>query len=109
MQALLDVPRRASEPSRPPSRLELLTAYENSLLTDDFVVADGHVSFTPTFKYLGSLLDFLLDDDMDIDRRISKATAAMGILRPFWRNPSVDNKTKHLLFESIPINLLLWG
>ena len=72
-------------------------------------VADGYVSFTRTFCYLGSLINFSLRNDDDITARIAAATASMGALKEVWRNPHLDMFNKYLLFQAIPMNLLLWG
>jgi len=77
--------------------------------TKDFPVADGFVSFTRTFRYLGSLISYNLHDDDDITARIAAANASMGALKELWRNPHLDMYNKYLLFRAIPINLLLWG
>jgi hypothetical protein len=48
--------------------------------TKDFPVADGFVSFTRTFRYLGSLISYNLHDDNNITARIAAANASMGAL-----------------------------
>jgi len=83
--------------------------YDKLPETANFPVADGYVSFTRTFRYLGSLINFSLRDDDDITARIAAATAAMGALKEVWRNPHLDMFNKYLLFRAIPMNLLLWG
>ena len=77
--------------------------------TKNFSVADGFVSFTRTFKYLGSLISYNLRDDDDITARIAAANASMGALKELWRNPHLDMYNKYLLFRAILMNLLLWG
>ena len=77
--------------------------------TQDFSVADGFVSFTRTFRYLGSLITYNLRDDEDIKARIAAANASMGALKEIWSNPNLNTYNKYLLFRAIPINLLLWG
>jgi hypothetical protein len=77
--------------------------------TQDFTVADGFVSFTRTFKYLGSLICYNLRDDEDIAARLAAANASMGRLKEVWRNPHLDIYQKYLLFRAVPMNLLLWG
>jgi len=84
-------------------------AYDKLPETAKFHVADGYVSFTRTFRYLGSLINYSLRDDDDITARIASATAAMGALKDVWRNPHLDIYNKYLLFRAIPMNLLLWG
>jgi hypothetical protein len=77
--------------------------------TQNFPVADGFVSFTRTFRYLGSLISYNLRDDDDITSRLAAANASMGKLKEVWRNPHLDVYNKYLLFRAIPMNLLLWG
>ena len=77
--------------------------------TQNFPVADGFVSFTRTFKYLGSLISYNLRDDDDITARLAAANAAMGRMNKVWRNPHLDLYNKYLLFRAVPMNLLLWG
>ena len=48
--------------------------------TKDFPVADGFVSFTQMFRYLGSLISYNLRDDDDITARIAKNYGAIPIL-----------------------------
>ena len=84
-------------------------AYDKLRETAKIHVADGYVSFTRTFRYLGSLINYSLRDDDDITARIASATAAMGALKDVWRNPHLDIYNKYLLFQAIPMNLLLWG
>ena len=73
-------------------------AYDKLLETANFHVADEYVSFTWTFCYLGSLINYSLHDDNDITARIASATAAMGALKDSWRNPHLDIYNKYLLF-----------
>ena len=84
-------------------------AYDKLPETANLPVGDGYVSFTKTFRYLGSLIHYSLRDDDDITMRIASATAAMGALKEIWRNPHLDLYNKYLLFRAIPMNLLLWG
>ena len=66
--------------------------------TKNFSVADGFVSFTRTFKYLGSLISYNLRDDNDITARIAAVNASMGALKELWHNPHLDMYNKYLLF-----------
>ena len=72
-------------------------------------VADGFITYTMHFKYLGSFISYNLLDDFDINTRIDKANQSMGALKHFFNNPHVNKKSKYLIFKAIPINLLLWG
>ena len=72
-------------------------------------LADGFVSFTRTFQYLGSLITYNLRDDEDIKACIAAANASMGALKEIWSNPNLKTYNKYLLFWAIPMNILLWG
>ena len=74
------------------------TAYDNLNETAKFTVADGFVSFTRMFHYLGYLINYSLRNDDNIRARIASATAAMGALKEIWRNPHLDIYNKYLLF-----------
>ena len=65
--------------------------------------------YTKHFKYLGSHISYSLQDDYDIKSRIAAATKAFGALTKFWYNRHVDTYSKYLIFQAIPMNLLLWG
>jgi hypothetical protein len=84
-------------------------AYDNLAETANFPVANGFVSFTRMFHYLGSLINNSLPNDNYITARIASATPAMGVLKEIWRNPHLDIYNKYLLFHAILMNLLLWG
>ena len=64
------------------SASSLLEKYRNSQETQRFKVDndDGFISFASTFKYLGSLIDFLLDNSTNVKHRISSASKALGAL-----------------------------
>ena len=83
--------------------------YDKLNETQNFPVADGFVSFTRTFRYLGSLICYNLRNDKDITARLAAANASMGRLKEVWRNPHLDLYHKYLLFRAVPMNLLLWG
>ena len=65
------------------STSSLLEKYQNSPETQNFNIDDNDrfISFTPSFKYLGSMIDFLLDDSTDVKHRINSALKALGTLR----------------------------
>ena len=67
------------------------------------------MTFTKHFKYLGSYIVYYLRDDYDVEQQISKASASMGSLQPFWDYHAIDLRSKYLIFSDIPCNLLLWG
>ncbi len=66
--------------------------------TKDVQVVDGFVSFTWTFRYLGSLISYSLCDDDNITARIAAENAAMDALKEVWHNPHLDVYNKYLLF-----------
>ena len=66
------------------------------------------ITFTRHFKYLGSYILYSLKDDYDIEHIIYQASSAMGALKNFWIDTTVDNLSKYLIFYAIPCNLLLW-
>eukprot|EP00978_Attheya_sp_CCMP212_P043669 scaffold289028_cov40-Attheya_sp.AAC.1 len=76
---------------------------------ENIQVEQGFVSFTKCFKYLGSIISSNLNDEIDIDARISQANKAMGALREYVRCPQVNLQSKRLIYLAIPINLVLWG
>jgi hypothetical protein len=78
-------------------------------LPPPFDVADGFVSFTDSFTYLGSIVTPDLRDDEDIRARIKKAAGQVGGLRPFFRSPHIDLETKVRVYLAIPLNTVLWG
>ena len=65
-------------------------AYDKLPETANFHVADAYVSFTGTFCYFGSLINYSLCDDEDITARIASATAVIGTLKDVWRIPHLD-------------------
>jgi len=77
--------------------------------TSQIAVADGYITFTNNFKYLGTTIAADLREDTEIKLRISKAAQSMGALREFFKNEHVNLRTKHLIYLAIPVNILLWG
>ena len=67
------------------------------------------VSFSPTFKYLGSNLTMDHADEFDIDSRITAATKAFGALGRVFKNRNISKTIRVQLYLAIPINILLWG
>ena len=58
--------------------------YDKDIETDDIIVdKDGFITFTKYFKYLGSFISFILNDDYDIDEGVKKAYQSMGDLKLF--------------------------
>jgi len=75
--------------------------------TQDFIVADGIVSFTCTFRYLGSLISY--NRWWHQSPYCSRKRIYMGALKEIWINPNLNTYNKYLVFRAIPMNLLLWG
>jgi hypothetical protein len=48
-------------------------------------------------------------DDFDIKNQVTAAMQSMGALKNIWNSPHLDIWSKYLLFQAIPMNLLLWG
>jgi hypothetical protein len=76
----------------------------------DFDVADGFISFTDDFRYLGSTIHESLTSDADVDARIRKATAAFGALRDcFFANKRISAKDKGKGYTVLVLTILLYG
>jgi hypothetical protein len=61
-------------------------------------IADGNVTFSWKFKYLGSQISYNLHNDNDINARLAAASQSMGALKEVWCNPHLDTYSKYLLF-----------
>jgi hypothetical protein len=72
-------------------------------------IADGFISFTDSFLYLGTLITPKLRDETDVRSRIKKATAQVNALRPFFQHPDIDLKTKTTVYNARALNTALWG
>ena len=82
--------------------------YDKDIETDDIIVdKDGFITFTKYFKYLGSFISFILNDDYDIDEGVKKAYQSMGDLKLFQDAKEVDLRLKFLIYNDILISLLL--
>ena len=58
--------------------------YDKDTETEDIILdKDGFITFTKYFKYLGSFISFILNDDYDITERIKKANQRMRALNFF--------------------------
>ena len=60
------------------------------------VCETGRVTFCRHFQYLGSYVAYYLRDNYDIEQRLAKASAAMGMMRDFWSDRSVDLYSRYL-------------
>ena len=55
--------------------------YDRDIEIEDIIVdKDGFISFTTYFKYLGSFIYFILNNDYDVNERTKKANRSMGAL-----------------------------
>ena len=69
--------------------------------TQDFKVADGIVSFTRKFRYLGSLISYNLRDDEDIKARISQPQTHLWVhSKKYGAIPTSVPTTSTYCFES---------
>ena len=87
------------------------TAVLDYLPHDSFDIegTNKFISFSPTFKYLGSNLTMDHADEFDIDSRITAATKAFGALKHVFNNRNISKTIRVQLYLAIPINILLWG
>jgi hypothetical protein len=83
--------------------------YDKLVETQQFDVADGYVTVTEHFKYLGSHTSYNLRENFDIDTLITAASESMVTLSSFLDNQHIDIYSKFLLYKAIPTNLLLGG
>ena len=67
------------------------------------------VHFVKKFKYLGSIITPLLNEDAKIDARIKKAKSIMGDLKYFFDNRDIDKRFKVEIYVASPLKALLWG
>ena len=67
------------------------------------------VHFVSRFKYLGSIITPLLNEDAEIDARIKKAKSIMGASKYFFDNKDVDKRIKTKIYVAGPCNALLRG
>ena len=86
-------------------------AYDDADTSD--VTADdvgGVVSFTASFKYLGSLIDNCLRDNADVHDRVKSAAAAFGALREsVFGSKRIKLATKKTVYLTLVVNILLYG
>ena len=73
-----------------------------------FYANGTYITFTEKLTYLGSVITSSLQDDEDVNNRISKASRAFGALRHnFFANSYIPLTLKRSLYLSIVVNLLL--
>jgi len=92
----------------PPHRKDvILPEHEAPVKVDN---EGGIVTFTDTFKYLGSRIHRSLQDDADVDGRIKSATCAFGALKKsIFGSKHIKPATKKAVYLAIILNILLYG
>jgi hypothetical protein len=79
--------------------------------TSNFPVGDTcSISFTESFRYLGSIIHYSLTSDAEVDFRISKASEAFGALSNVLRNKHVSNHLKGGVYKALVLStyFALW-
>ena len=82
---------------------------ELKLLTADFIIADGYVSFTDNFKYLGIIIPSSLNDSLTIEARINAASCAFAASGWIFESRYVDLNVNVTLFQALIQTILLYG
>ncbi len=72
--------------------------YDSLPETAQIEIADGYVTFSRKFKYLGSQISYNLRNDNNINAQLVVASLSMGALKEVWHNPHLDRYSKYLLF-----------
>eukprot|EP00957_Ditylum_brightwellii_P124536 9491273-Ditylum_brightwellii.AAC.2 len=87
-----------------------LGKHYNNYDTSPVTVANCYITYTKTFKYLGFVLSWDLDDCPDLKNRALQACKSLQAMIPkVFCNPTISLKVKRMLYMAIPMNLLLWG
>ena len=82
----------------------------NSILPEDLLLPNNKkVHYINKFKYLGSIITPLLNEDAEIEARIKKAKSIMGASKYFFDNKDVCKRIKSKIYIAGPLNALLWG
>ena len=78
--------------------------------TSNFNVDDGYVSFTDTFRYLGSLIHNSLTSQADINNRIENASKAFGAIKEeILGNRKISLRIRGKIYVSLILSILLYG
>ena len=95
----------------PPPRKEPYTEEELSVETADIAIdEDRFISYTDEFKYLGSVLQQMLDDKVDIDARIKQAKGQFQAMRKnVFTNKEIPLSERLRCYNALTINTVLWG
>ena len=68
----------------------------------------GHyVPFVKQFNCIGTIIDYLLDDTIDVKKRISQAKRSVGALSKVYKSTAMSLETKVKLYLAISVNLNL--
>lgn len=71
---------------------------------------DIFVFFCFSFKYLGSLINETISDNLDIKTRVNMASKVFFFLsKQVFRNKLIDIKTRGMMCKVLVLNVLLWG
>ena len=82
----------------------------NNIVQEDLTLPDEKkVHFVHSFKFLGSIITPLLNEDTEVEVRIKKAKSLMGAAKTFFDNKDVSRKVKCQIYTAGPLNALLWG
>jgi len=93
-----------------PSLKQAKEDFDNNVLPEDIFLPDNKkIHFVNKFKYLGSIITPLLNEDLEVETRIKKAKSPMGAARHFFDNKDVDKRIKSQIYVAGPLNALLWG
>jgi hypothetical protein len=77
--------------------------------TTNFSVADGFVSFTDEFRYLGYIIHSSLTSDANVKMRITSASKAFGALREcFFSNKDISSKDKGTVYVALVLSIILY-
>ena len=83
---------------------------DNNILPADLLLPNNKkVHYVTKFKYLGSIITPLLNEDIEIQTRIAKAKSIMGASKSFFDNKDVDKRINAQIYIAGPLNALLWG
>ena len=109
-ERILDIDDEACDDQARESRDNLLRRlYQEAPETAEIPMDGGRITFSLSFKYLGTIIDAFLRDDREIEKRIMSVECSFGAMKEFYARPEVSVITKYRIFMAIQINLLLWG
>ena len=75
----------------PTSLKQAKEEFDQNILPDKLLLPnDKNVHFVNKFKYLGSIITPMLNEDVEIEARISKAKSLMGAAKYFFDNKDID-------------------